>query len=417
MPNLTVVNVTAASTLIFGGKGSSAAPIQLVNLDPVNTVYFAYASNPAIGQAGVMPIGPFASMSFDGAVSVWAVTAPGLTAEVGVVPGGSNYSPGSLAISGPVTAEISGPVTVSSITTPVDIGTVSGSVDIASVSGDVNVNGVGGVFPVGGNTVLTAGSITVPASSIGTLTVGNCTAYTAFNLVVNGYCSSQATAGAPLQCLVEMQWYDSAAFTQILDDDSAWIWVGNSSSNLVNAYAKGPMQSSELIILFHNPSATESLTVNYSLDGTGRIFTESQWWQAAPVGGLMNAGVTMQLGAGIGPTDGTANDLLCLLNATPVAASVTVWQPLPLKAPGLSNWNFNTSVALNNAWTLNIAAGLVNGGVAAGSGAVGAYWSPGNTASTPFTTQLVLPRAPFYYVIHTTATASNVGVVGVASDI
>jgi hypothetical protein len=329
---------------------------------------------------------------------------------------------GPVAITGNVDATIEGTPAVTVDSGSVNA-TIEGTPDV-SISGDITFNnttidvvGSGGTFPVGGNTNISAGSLTVPAGTIGTITVGNCTEYTAFNLVVNGYCSSQSSAGAPLQCLVEMQWYDSASFTQILDDDSAWIWIGNSSSNLVNAFARGSMQSSELILGFHNPSTTQALTVNWSLDGTGRTFTETQWWQAAPPGGLMNSGLTMLLGAGLSPTDGTADDILCLLNVTPVAASTDVWQPLPLKAPGLSNWYFNTSVALAASWALNIAAGLVNGGVAGGAGQIGAYWVPGNVAATPYSTQLVLPKAPLYFVIHTSATASNVGVVGASSKV
>src|ERR1700690_1216627 len=93
MPTLTTVNVTSKSTLIFGGQGSAATPIQLINQDANNTVYLAYASNPAIGQPGVMPLGPGASLAFDGSISVWGVTPAELTAAVAVIPGGSNYRP------------------------------------------------------------------------------------------------------------------------------------------------------------------------------------------------------------------------------------------------------------------------------------------------------------------------------------
>lgn len=83
MGNLNVVNVTGKSTLIFGGQGSLASPIQLVNLDQVNSVTLSYASNPTIGQGGNVTLAPLASMSFDGTVSVWGVAAPGVTLQIG----------------------------------------------------------------------------------------------------------------------------------------------------------------------------------------------------------------------------------------------------------------------------------------------------------------------------------------------
>lgn len=395
---------------------------------------FFIGNNPALvpnypNAIEIAPLGYLVIEAVD--QPIYGVVVTGVQLTVAVLPGAvAFFTPqlnatitGPVAITGDVVATISGTPSVT-VESGAVTATISGTPSVA-ISGDItfdnttiNVVGDGGTFPVGGNSALVSGFAAVPVSTAYPIQVGDCSEYTAFNLLAAAYCASQSTAGAPLTCLIELQWFADAGYTTQIDDDAGWIWVTNSSTvNLTNAYVKGPMQGRYLQILITNPSSTEPLVCNYSFYGTGRSLTVSEWWQPAPVGGSMNSGVTMMLGAGVSPTDGSSDDILAATGATAVAASVTVWQPLPLKSPCLSSWNFVASVALSSFFALNMAAKLVNGQVSAGSPQPTTLWVPGNTAATNYTTQLALPHAPTYFVIHTTATPATVSVVAAASDV
>src|ERR1700678_783771 len=100
-------------------QGATASVITVINLDTANTVNLgSQASQLALA------LGPLASVTLT--APVWAGAATEQL-QVGVIPGGGNYSPGSLTITGPVTATIDGPVDAN----------VTGSVDITA--GDVTI--------------------------------------------------------------------------------------------------------------------------------------------------------------------------------------------------------------------------------------------------------------------------------------
>jgi len=80
--------------------GAAATVITVINLDTVNVVNLGSSSS----QLG-LALGPLASITL--AAPVWAGAATGQL-QVGIIPGGSNYSPGALTITGPVTATITG---------------------------------------------------------------------------------------------------------------------------------------------------------------------------------------------------------------------------------------------------------------------------------------------------------------------
>jgi hypothetical protein len=379
---------------------------------------FFIGNNPALtpsypNAVEIQPLGYLVITAVD--QPIYGVCNSGEPLTVAVLPGAEAFFTPQMdaTITGPVEIS-SGSVNATIVGTPeVDL---SGPVTFTNTT--IDVVGSGGLFPVGGSSALVSGFAAVPVSTSLPVQVGDCSSYTAFNLLAAAYCTSQSTAGAPLTCLVELQWFADSGYTIQIDDDAGWIWVTNSSTvNLTNAYVKGPMQGRYLQIVITNPSSTEPLVCNYSFYGTGRSLTVSEWWQPAPVGGSMNSGVTMMLGTGISPTDGSSDDILAATGATAVAASVTVWQPLPLKSPCLSSWNFVASVALSSFFALNMAAKLVNGQVSAGSPQPTTLWVPGNTAATNYTTQLALPHAPTFFVIHTTATPATVSVVAAASDV
>jgi hypothetical protein len=89
-----LVRDLSPGTLVFGAQGSSAGLIQVVNLDSANTVTLGNNSNVQVGGAQTFALGPGASMSFDSSVALYGITPTGISVNVGVVPGGGNYSPG-----------------------------------------------------------------------------------------------------------------------------------------------------------------------------------------------------------------------------------------------------------------------------------------------------------------------------------
>lgn len=91
-PNIpaTVVNAQSQSTLLFGGQGSNAVPMLLVNLDPVNAVWIGNSSNVIYGQSPGVPLIAGASMAINGAIS-WYGVANGTPVEVAIIPNGTSY--------------------------------------------------------------------------------------------------------------------------------------------------------------------------------------------------------------------------------------------------------------------------------------------------------------------------------------
>jgi len=107
--------------------GATAAVLTVINLDTANTVNLGSSANQL-----ALELGPLASVTLTAPIYAAAATEQ---LKVGVVPGGSGYSPGSLTINGPVTAEITGPVEISDI----EGGTVTFTNDDIEVNGNVGV--------------------------------------------------------------------------------------------------------------------------------------------------------------------------------------------------------------------------------------------------------------------------------------
>lgn len=423
--NVTIAATPPAAPIVYGDSDNPQAGL-ILNQSTTNTLYIG--NDTSVDPNDPLhntPVPPGQYVPFDGTENIYGIAATGQTIPVSVMLGisGAPFNQ-NIEITGPTTVVISGTVQVDVANTPnvnvantptVNVGTVTGSVDIASVAGNVNVAGVAGTFPIGGNASLGSNTnVVIAALTTGTENIGDCSGYTAFNLNVSPWCTSQGSVGAPLTLLVELRWFADAAFTQQVDDEGGWIWVTSSAPTVQTAYIKGPMQGRYLQLAFTNVSAAASLTLNYQIYGTGRTLTKSYWYQPPPGVGQIASGITV-LGAAL--PEVVNDDNLCLMSNVSVPASQTFWQPLAMKSPCTSSWYFQTSAVLSNAWALNVAAGLNNGAVVAGTGGQTAIWSPGNTAGTGFETQLVLPRAPSYFVVHSTATVPSIVVSGVAADL
>jgi hypothetical protein len=287
MPTITTVNVTSKSppTLIIGAQGGTVATIQIVNLDTTNTVYVGNTSNLIIGQPGVFPLGPLASMSFDGTKPVYGITL-GPTVVVGLIPGGSNYSPGSLAIAGSVNATVSGNVNIANTPTV----NLSGGTTI-DVAGNVDVIGSGGTFPPGSlSNLFNSGNVTVPASTTTAITSGpvSVASYASIVLTAQDIANSSVAAGAAVCAIIHIIWQDSLS-APIAEDTVSILCTSGANQ----ATWEIPCKGNTFTMQVQNIGTVGSLAITnsptISIDGSYRIVPAMRALQSS----LSSAGLTL----------------------------------------------------------------------------------------------------------------------------
>lgn len=326
-PILTTVLVTPKATLLYGAKGSAATPLQVVNLDNTNTLYLSTQSNPVPNQPGTFPVAPLSSLSFDGSVGIYGITS-GPNVIAGIVPGGQGYSPGALAISGPVTATISGPVTVNgnvgitgtpsvnvantpsvniSGTPNVNIANTpavtvsSGSVAVSSVSGTIDVSGssvditTGNVNATGVGGFILPGNVASLYSNTSNQNIGGGSNLTLLNLQdVTNYNSFDMSfaVGDPSQALVNhahayqlsLTWYDDLVTGIPVYQETWWPWVSDTLGT-APVRGTGPMHGKYMTVIISNPvaggAATQITLSNAVIFGSGRVTTQSDFRQQA----------------------------------------------------------------------------------------------------------------------------------------
>jgi hypothetical protein len=368
--------------------GADAAVVTIINLDTANTVNLGSAAT-----SMPLQLGPLASLTLTAPVWAGAVTVP---LEVGIIPGGASYSPGSLTITGPVTATISGPVDA----------TVSGAVDITA--GNVDVTGVGGVFPPGGYASVISDTSThvIAVDSSYTTPVEDVTNYLAYGLQVQVYCPSQGSSQAALTCPVTLSFYADSGGTILLHQEIWWMWVVNSAANaaLVPLTGIGPLQAGYMSVTVGNPSGTVTLDlIAVHLYGTGRTVPVSQFRQQSPAGKITGGIMILPLVETVTPITGSDLILCNEVDNGSTAPSNVYWLPLPLYS-GTFSARYQTNVALTNDFVLAGAQSLLNGDITPGAAANGCLWNPGNTPGTDYDTMQVVGRQPMYAVISTTST-------------
>lgn len=411
MASLTTARVGLNQQTIVPGPvgGADADQALIINLDLENTVNLGSSSTNLS-----FPLGPLASATLTAPVYAAAATEP---LEVGIAPGGSSYSPGSLTITGPVTAEITGTVTV------------AGTVDIAAgdvtfTNDQIDVTGIGGYILPGPYAVLISDSAThtIPVSG-GAAGAGQyATAiqdvrnYQSFNLAIEASCPSQSGAAAPLVMAVTLSWFADAAGDFLVESDTYWMWLANSSSFASNYPLRGggPAKGAYVVIGVANLGTGATIDVSQiTLIGNGRAISQARFNQPPPY-------AHMSSGLGFLPTvneavialspgypDGSDGILCNESQNAGIVAGDSYWLPLPLYT-GPVSCRFSTSVALGSDFVLCTSAPLWNGNVAPGGGAQGIIWNPGNTAATEYTATLQLGNAPTYAVFKGGASAPTI---------
>lgn len=421
-PPLTTVNVTAQATLLYGSQGSTATPMQVVNLDATHTVWVGNASNITAGGSNAIPLGAGASAGFDGSVSVYAVTA-GAAVSVAVTPGGTSYSPGTIAINGNVNATVSGNVNVTN-TPNVNVSsgsltaTVSGPVQIEPTAGqplDVSAATViinpsaGFILPGSTATILsnTGNNSVAPGTGFGSPVI-DVSKYQSCDFKINAFAQSQATAGAALVAQLRLQWFDDVLATNQVYIEDIYFYLGNASVTAQPVSGSTPVYGHYLIASVLNPGTAANITVNnITITGSYRTPVYSSWRQSVPsTSGITCTGTTIaSLSAplfAVNPPAASGN-LGMLPNVTP-GTGLRVYL-LPLYAGPVScYWSVNTA-GLSNVGTLVDLSFTTSGNLVAGTSQPGMLRALSNTIGTAESFTVNFPRSPMVLVVNPAATS------------
>lgn len=262
-PTLTTVNVTARATLIYGSQGSNGSPLTVINKDTTNIVWVGNVQNIMPGQPNSIPLNPGDSQSFDGSISVYGVTA-GPSIVVAVVPGGNSYSPGSLFITGNVTADITGPVTV------------SGPLDVIGQGGFVLGGAVAPVFQSSGSVNIAANSSIQPFNGVD---VSN---YNSYDLAMAAVDTSQATLGHALTFNVRLDWFDDLitgipVFSEVWNP---WVMGQTPTHPSQGIVGSGPMHGQYMSMTISNAASFVVALPYVNVFGSPRPIPLSDWRQS-----------------------------------------------------------------------------------------------------------------------------------------
>lgn len=159
-----------------------------------------------------------------------------------------------------------------------------------------------------------AQAVNVPANGI---QLGNTFAFTqpSYELFLNIYQSGAGAAG-PLE--MKMQWFENT-FTQLIDQQSWWVWPGTATLNHQVA-AKGPSRAGLLSIVFSNHSTVAVYHVDYWLYQRSHYYTRDDWRSVV---------FTTSANAVAVPANDTVEGLICQTSAV-IAGNGNTKVQLPL---------------------------------------------------------------------------------------
>jgi hypothetical protein len=421
------VNVTQVATLLYGSKGSNSVPVQIINFDEVNTLWIGNVSNLSTVSQSI-PLNPGTSVTFDGSVTIYGITEPGITVQAGIVANGLGYAPGTIKVARGTIDVSSGTIdaNVTNASLPVT-GTVDASITNASLSvtGNVDINsgtidviGSGGYFPPGNYAFL------INDTSVHTLTTTNGNSvpyitaivsmmeYQSYSLSVQCWCPAQGSTGAPFTMPVTLLWYADSNGSYLLEKETVWMWVINNSADISEFALRGggPAKGAYAAIQFNNLSSSETINVaGIFFSGNGRAISKTRFTQPSPRGSL-TTGISMFPIQNIAGTELTgypdgSDGIICNESDNGNTASNNIyWLPLPLYS-GKLYCRYATSEALANDFVLASAAPLFYGEIAAGTNTQGVVWNPGNTAGQDYVTEIIVGNEPLYFVVKTNSTA------------
>lgn len=418
--------ILGTSAVVIWGRSPTPNPIQVINLDTVNTATLGFQSNINPGSSTAIPLGPGASMSFDGTQVVYGCASHSLSLLL--VPGGTAYSPGTMNITGDVIATVTGDVEVTNtpavtisgtptvsipgtvdISTPSPINVSAATVDIAAAAGYIPSGAVAQLLAITTQqTIALGGTYTTPIVSVGNV-------YTSYDLSYSAWCGSQATAGAALTLDCTITWYADAAGTIPLYWEDWYSWLGqNVITQAQPVFASGPMHGNYMSLTFTNYGGTSIFLNPIYVWGTSRDIAYGDWRQEVP---------TMSPGSGITTlplTSQGSSNVLCALGFS-CSASTTYFLPLPLYSGSIWVRFQTTEPMATNLILVTAADSVISGGIQAGVQANNVLWNPTDTnsgtqtAGHEYSALLISPRSPSFIVCSTKSTlppSINLTVVG-----
>lgn len=342
--------VTAAGVLLYGSQGGTATPIQIRNMDTVNTVWVGNVSNLTTDGSNSIPLGPGDSQAFDGSVSIYGIVVNGGPAViVAIVPGGMSFAPGTVDISGPVTATISGPVTV------------SGPVDITGIGGFVLPGQLALGFSNPGGVSASAGSGTNIVTAMDVSTYGS------LIFRCNGGTSNSVAAGAAVCAQWVFTWLDATG--NALASHMVSVMLG------MNLTIQMPITGSKLLVQLFNVGSIGTITY-----GAGNVFLWGDYRTVNSPYILNNSvsigGLTAVTGwvviPPVNPALTVGNWISNLQsNKIPVSASTQYLMPLTTWCGDVLGWFQQTGNPLAFNATIIDLSYAVQGGIAPGSGYTG----------------------------------------------
>ena len=337
-----------ASQLVAAGEGECL----LYNSDPANTIWLcgtnSYNSQDA-GTSNVTPLGPRASVVFDGTSDVYGVCNPGDSAVCFIYPTATSFVP-----SFPPTLVYNLPASPTAVA-------AEGSFQTGIIS-----------------------------------TQG----FQSYNISFLAYDDAQSTATAALTSQLLIQWYEDPAGQFPIYSERWYGWLGATLAGSSPMYGRGPQAGPYFSITIFNSGGVGNIQIeSMNIWGSNAAIAQSDWRQVPPAN--IRSGDSL-----VTPLPGAFGDdcILASWNNLNPGASMSLWQPLPL-APGPVWMRFQSNVALNNDFIVGFAATLQNGGIAFGTSALNVLVNVPNTPNAEFEAQFIAPRSPLYVAVRSTSTA------------
>ena len=274
MPSLNSLTVTSNRTLVYGAQGSGGSQVQFINLSTSNTIYLGYDATLTAGQSSSnIPLGPNASITLDGLISVYALTASG-TAQLAVVPGGVAYSPST------------------GINNLVSLGTLNGAAAFTLATGSV---------------------VASLASMI------DVSAYNTITISVYGYSANMPVGGATATIPLNITWSDDLTSGIPVLQDEIDFWVANNALPPANfagvAYITMPVRGKYLSVTTDNPGTASAITLQFfNMFGSPNI-TPRVYCKQIPPPSLAFVGAPPRVGNYVSTLSGILGS--CTFNASP----------------------------------------------------------------------------------------------------
>jgi hypothetical protein len=346
---------------VWSGFGQSVS-ILFFNRDVTNPVYLSYRPNVYIGATNAVILNPQSSVTMDGSRTIYAIGVNG-AGPLQAIPGGSSYQPS--------------------------------SPPIASLA---QLGSFGG----------TPAATLAAAASLVVFSLVNVLQYASYDLNAYGYAVTPGNAGSPICFLVTLQWFDDVASGIPVFEEDWWLWAGRAAPAGNTMAGCGPMHGQYMTVTVSLPStSTTGLVLQYfNLFGSIRSLPYSDWRQNAILVNPQIGGLIITTAGAVGSA---FDNTLASINNAAAAGSAIIFIPNGLYAGPVSFRYFASTTSLTTGLVAAVT-GLVGGNLVAGTACPNII--PGSnftgTATTTYTGNLILPRAPTLMIVQVAAAGATI---------